>query len=682
MKKVLLLLLVLGEFGLYGQDTLYVDQQAIGTNDGSSWQNASKDLAATLRAATANDQIWVAMGTYYPTTDNSRDSSFVLKKGTKLFGGFAGNELQIEDRVLEKNVTILSGDIGSTNNTADNSFTVVLALEVDSSNILDGFTISKGNAQGASSSPLGPVNAGGGIFTKSSSPVGMQIRNCSFIDNMAFKGGGLYTNQSLRLFNCSFVNNYADYSGGGIHQDCPFQQANSIRGCTFVKNKNRYQGAGLFIAGNHNKFLIQNCRFDNNKSLNPDGMAMYNTCESDTFSLKNTYFGNHSTTENGVVCYFVAENAGNWIKLDVDSCKFELNKLGGSSIGTLAVLLFDSRYDITVKNSSFQGNKSSYGSFSIEATDSNGKATVENCKFYNNKCNNPNLACIYFYGRGSQIGQNNMYVQNCVFAKNDGAFTMVNETGSYLAYITNCTFYNNGEYPFYKTDVKEGKFAMINRIYSRNNLVVETFFDFQTRFAWNIFRQNSSGFPKVPLLEYYFFNNAISCTDSCQTWWLPGPVVVGNLFNREPYFKDTLNNDFSLLPCSSLINSGDRKYIDSLGISTDLAGNPRFYQDSVDIGAYESQEKCTVGTSALDQEPLAILLKPNICEPAATIHLELDQNFENYQIKIFDSSGQQCSQSVLMQRGFEAPSAPGFYVVQVFDVHKRIVGVTKMVVVN
>ncbi len=67
MKKVLLLLLVLGEFGLYGQDTLYVDQQAIGTNDGSSWQNASKDLAATLRAATANDQVWVAKGTYYPT---------------------------------------------------------------------------------------------------------------------------------------------------------------------------------------------------------------------------------------------------------------------------------------------------------------------------------------------------------------------------------------------------------------------------------------------------------------------------------------------------------------------------------------------------------------------------------------------------------------------------------------
>ncbi|MEZ4891441.1 MAG: choice-of-anchor Q domain-containing protein [Saprospiraceae bacterium] len=68
-----------------------------------------------------------------------------------------------------------------------------------------------------------------------------------------------------------------------------------------------------------------------------------------------------------------------------------------------------------------------------------------------------------------------------------------------------------------------------------------------------------------------------------------GPTITcgpGNLIGLNPLFRDTANNDFSLLPCSPLIDAGSNAA--AAGLLTDISGAPRIQGGTVDIGAYES----------------------------------------------------------------------------------------------
>ncbi|HUH73498.1 MAG TPA: choice-of-anchor Q domain-containing protein, partial [Chitinophagales bacterium] len=65
-----------------------------------------------------------------------------------------------------------------------------------------------------------------------------------------------------------------------------------------------------------------------------------------------------------------------------------------------------------------------------------------------------------------------------------------------------------------------------------------------------------------------------------------GYIGIGNL-DANPLFINTASN-YSLQPCSPAINAGNNTAI-PLGISTDIAGNQRIYESTVDIGAYENK---------------------------------------------------------------------------------------------
>ena len=219
--------------------TWYVNSLATGLNNGQSWANAYTDLQSALTSTQlhSGDQVWVAQGTYKPTSGSDRTATFALKvDGVQVYGGFAGNETLLAQRDWVHHVTILSGDIGKSGDNSDNSYHVVTTTNLTSAAVLDGFTITAGNGNGSSvdqqrgagmcntsSSPTltnlifysnSTNNTSGGLFNSSSSPT---LTNVIFSSNSTiYAGGGMYNyaSSSPTLTNVTFSNNSANFGGG------------------------------------------------------------------------------------------------------------------------------------------------------------------------------------------------------------------------------------------------------------------------------------------------------------------------------------------------------------------------------------------------------------------------------------------------------------------------------------
>ena len=286
----------------------YVYSSASGTNDGSNWTNAYTSLQSALTAATSGDEIWVAKGTYYPSsayslTNTSRYYHFEMINGVTLYGGFAGTESAVSERTSygsgETNETTLSGDIGAVGDNSDNCYHVFYHREDISLNntaILDGFTLSEGNANGGAQH-----NSGGGMYNYNNSP---RIRNCVFIDNSAnYGGGGLCnaTDSPVLVETCRFISNTAQY-GGGVYNS---GATSTLINCVFNGNSASDQGGGMYNYGN-NAVTVTNCLFyQNNAGSGYGGAAynysagpVYNNC---TFTENTAGYGGGVSNYNGAV---------------------------------------------------------------------------------------------------------------------------------------------------------------------------------------------------------------------------------------------------------------------------------------------------------------------------------------------------------------------------------------------
>ncbi len=220
-----------GNFSL--TEKRFVKPVASGTGDGTSWQNASDDIQLMINAPCVQE-IWVAKGTYKPRrpannlsviNTASNNNAFVLKQGLKLYGGFNGTETTLGERVLTlADRSVLSGDLddSGTRTNAD-AYHVVLSLGDAGTGTLDGFIITRGNAD-HNADPMtvnGEViqsNQGGGMYISRSSPL---IANTSIIKNFSVIGGaGIYNSESSpEISNCVISGNFVtspNGNGGGI----------------------------------------------------------------------------------------------------------------------------------------------------------------------------------------------------------------------------------------------------------------------------------------------------------------------------------------------------------------------------------------------------------------------------------------------------------------------------------
>ena len=236
----------------------YVDQSAAGANNGSSWINAFTTLQTALLnpSLQAGDQIWVADGVYTPTSGTDRAASFSLKSGVALYGGFQGGEIGMRGRNWVAHPAILSGEIGDPASTMDNSYHVVVGLSLDSNTLLDGFTITAGNAD----HPGDLVHrSGGGMRSVNSAP---HLVHVTFMNNNAYEGGGMYNDSSTPLVEKSaFIENNG---GGGMFN---LESTVALRRVLFEGNSAFYTYRGGAIVHTGGTLTVDDSIFTGNNAL-------------------------------------------------------------------------------------------------------------------------------------------------------------------------------------------------------------------------------------------------------------------------------------------------------------------------------------------------------------------------------------------------------------------------------
>ena len=443
-----------------GAQTIYVDADAGGANDGSSWTDAYTDLGVAIDNAAAGAALWIADGTYIPGDGASDTLYYTIDKALELYGGFAGTETSPADRDAANAPTVVSGDASGDDTTGDfdaNKADNLRKLFVVDSFVtrvtFDRLTLSGADAETDPDAFPTFWTRGAAIYARS--PV--TVNDCTFSGNRADRGAGVYvfrdgagsrfTNSTftqsaatnrcigvyafavddIRVSDCAFVDNPASLRGG-VHF---FRSNNSVvENCTFDNNISAGFNAG-FYSWNGIDVRVRNCSFTNMSSTNATSIYVDGR-ENDTLNLTVTnclFEGNNSTgraggltsangrvrivgsafNENTSTGSGGAINSSQQAYLDIDSCSFTRNESLNNWAGAIASYC-DS---IRITNSRFTRNACANHGGAINAAFQN-KLTLIDCEFTEN---NATLGGAV----NTQNDTTSLFVTNSLFARNIAA---------------------------------------------------------------------------------------------------------------------------------------------------------------------------------------------------------------------------------------------------------------------
>jgi predicted outer membrane repeat protein len=421
---------------------IFVDQNASGLNNGSSWDNAYNSIQNAIDMAITNDDIWVRSGTYLPEKDfngqftsNNRLKIFTLKDGVKLYGGFSGTENSINQRDVLANPTILSGEFGVENDNTDNVYSVVLALDLSSNSTLDGFNIqgAYNNRTGSSVTiggyTIGPDDGGGMLLIASD----LQISNCTFSDNyVGDDGAGILINESSNpiITNTVFRNNVSDTISA--------------------------LGGGIFLRDSGANF--DNCIFDGNQAFDSGAIHIFNIIA--PVSFNNCEFINNTAVEDGgAISVFNNTSPANF-PINFNNCSFDSNRTtlaaGFGVIASRGGAVFIANAISNFTNCSFSNNQivprfNNTGVSGAAVYFRDVFSKIENCTFSNNGVVNVNDEILGAAGAilfRSQVSSSALEINNSNFIGNysgqGGALVISgNGFGSGFAAVNNCLFVDN-----------------------------------------------------------------------------------------------------------------------------------------------------------------------------------------------------------------------------------------------
>lgn len=605
-KKGLLLFLVLvlslflwtTSLGQPAAVVLYAKPTATGTGDCSSWANACA-LRDALGSAVTEDEIWVAAGIHTPTNILDETVSFDLYD-VAIYGGFEGTETLREQRDWETNVTVLSGDLegndltdpnGVITDTANivpvNSLTVVDSSWADFTAVLDGFTITGGDAFGG----------GGGLYNDGGSPT---LANLVFSGNQAGSGGGMYNTDSAifgaapTLTNVTFTANSANFSGGGILND---RADISLTDVTFAGNI-AIDGGGM--SNEYSDPMLTNVDFAGNMATQ-NGGGLHNTNEC-TPVLTNVTFSNNEAGNGG----------GGIYNYNLSNPRLTEAIFHGNTADYGAGMYNRFISNVVLKNATFSQNIAAEDGGGIY-NDDNSSPTLVNVIFAENVAtlgngggyfsgdySVPDFVNVAIIGNtaveagGMHLDSGNIDLTNVIFSGNSsqGSAGGLYLNGVNSATLTNVTFSQNSA---------EGNGGGLQNLNSSPTLINVIMWG---NTAVGDGAQMDNFGTSAPDISYSLIEDGCPVGATCPVFPAPGVILTDDPLFQDPLGPDntagTLDDDLSLQFSSPAVEVGDNAALpadiydldndSNFGeqIPYDIAGNPRISGlGVVDLGAYE-----------------------------------------------------------------------------------------------
>ncbi|MHC4474862.1 MAG: right-handed parallel beta-helix repeat-containing protein [Planctomycetota bacterium] len=553
--------------------TIYVDTDANGSGTGTNWANAYpylQDALADANTSAKPVEIRVAQGTYKPdegagVTDGDRTATFRLMNGVTLKGDYAGDgEPDPNARDIDSYETILSGDLDGNDipvatsglltepTRAENSYHVVTGSGADANAVLDGFTITAGNAN----STVSPNKNGAGI--KNGSPT---LLNCTFSAHSGNSSGGAmstWEDVGPVITNCIFSGNFSGRNGGGI-----YGKDMTLTNCTFTENSAGI-GGGMYVASSN--ATLTNCTFSNNS-----GNGLY-LGVGDTAVLTNCTFSENSGSAGGGL-YLSAGSSDN---PELTDCVFIDNSAGGTWGDGGGMYLYGGGEPRLI-NCIFIGNSASNnggGMFSLHFQGTDPKVT--NCIFSGNTAS----------GDGGAVCSTHDYTTftNCTFSENSaavdgGAYCIFNNGGT--ADFNNCIFWGN-------TANNEGpQIAM-----KTSSIVTVDYSDIEGgvldiyKVAGATLNYDASNIDSDPLfVDADGADDAVGTEDDNLRLLAGSPCIDAGDNTAVPVDTADLDGDGNTAEPIPLDLNGFARFIDDL--CTADTGNPGAPGPIVDMGAYE-----------------------------------------------------------------------------------------------
>lgn len=421
----------------------YVKTAAAGGNDdnnGLTWATAyaspQKAINALNDGTGQRGEVWVAAGTYAPSTHITEDTNspvaFLMHSGINVFGGFRGTETSIDERDGNydgSNDTHPNRDSQYTWKFRDQYRTIFQgqSYKLSDWNSTKGeWIISSGSYHVVWFAPIAAHGVGTpdmkvAMFDKETVLDGVTIEGGKhtveagtvpegYLPN---DGAGVLMGENAILRNC--VVRYCSAAGRGA---AVYNGGGRVEKCLIYNNVNTTgDGGGVYIDGFG---IVSRCIVTNNKAHNGGGVYMKKGKVADHAILALSVVANNENTANGAVYTDQSGNlihntiVNNYTSTSTDESDDNASHTGGVYVNGYCYAVNNIIWNNGIKRP--EGSLASSATQQAQIYASN--ATAANVRFYNNALSSPNSAVwnnVYQSGTIS-LGAN---AADCVFKLND-----------------------------------------------------------------------------------------------------------------------------------------------------------------------------------------------------------------------------------------------------------------------
>ena len=422
----------------------------------------------------------------------------------------------------------------------------------------------------------------------------LDISDALFKENVSDNGGAVNaSNMVVNIENTTFDSNYAKYRSGAVsvsNYETPSDL--NISGCIFISNSTdtdpeNGSHEGGAVSFNDGKISIVDTEFNANTSIS--GAAL-NLSRIDAGSkIADSDFVNNVVT--------FKHNDDSVVKVQ----EGELLVINSDFIGNTGTALRNQAGDLTVESCSFINNA---GSMGVGINNSRGNLTLNDSFFENNQATVNVGGLSRLAGAIALIGMDdNMLpvsgisarINNTVFANNSaGMWGGAILNAKYPdAVFTNCTFYNNNDSSgnaIVHASVGESTGDPVPGVVYNNSII------------WDdvaVLEGSLGGGMVFGTSKISFKNSDVMGSGGSSAWnvafvksVMGGAITTtdfvdnGGNIDADPEFIGSGENPLTVASSSPCIDAGNNALV-PVEMTTDILGNARVYNTTVDMGAYE-----------------------------------------------------------------------------------------------